>query len=92
MRLIDKDALVQELDDKEIPYNAEIGKIIWEAPVIEERKKGKWIIEESLGYIFRSIYFVCPFCRNTLDRDRLNAGRGDANFCPNCGAELEMNT
>ena len=51
---------------------------------------GKWIVKENRGFIFRSIYLVCPFCRDTLDPSGLNAGRGDANFCPNCGAELEM--
>lgn len=90
MRLIDADLLIQKLNEREIPYNADVNEAIRKAPTVEERKKGKWIIKERGDFIFYSIYFVCPFCRNTLDPDGLNAGRGDANFCPNCGAEMEV--
>lgn len=30
----------------------------------------------------------CPVCNNTLDLRGVNAGRGDANYCPNCGADM----
>lgn len=30
----------------------------------------------------------CPKCGNFLDMRGVNAGRGDANFCPNCGAQM----
>lgn len=31
----------------------------------------------------------CSKCGNTLDMDGVNAGRGDANFCPNCGKKMK---
>lgn len=48
-----------------------------------ERKKGKWI---KIGHFGRS--YKCNQCGNSLDFDGVNVGRGDANFCPNCGADM----
>ena len=48
-----------------------------------ERKTGKW---EDSGW---KIIYKCSECGNYLDFSGLNAGRGDANFCPNCGARME---
>ena len=33
--------------------------------------------------------YKCSNCRNYLDFRGVNAGRGDANYCPNCGAEMD---
>ena len=32
----------------------------------------------------------CPLCHRYLDLRGVNAGRGDANYCPNCGAKMEV--
>ena len=32
--------------------------------------------------------FKCSNCGNYLDFGGVNAGRGDANYCPNCGAKM----
>lgn len=48
-----------------------------------ERKTGKWI---KVGHWGRS--YKCNQCGNYLDFDGVNTGRGDANFCPNCGTEM----
>lgn len=48
-----------------------------------ERKKGKW---KKIGHLGR--HYRCDQCGNTLDFDGVNTGRGDANFCPNCGADM----
>ena len=50
-----------------------------------ERKTGKWI---KVGHWGRS--YKCNQCGNYLDFDGVNAGRGDANFCPNCGADMRQ--
>jgi len=49
-----------------------------------ERKKGEWI---KVGHWGRS--YKCNQCGNYLDFDGVNAGRGDVNFCPNCGADMK---
>lgn len=49
---------------------------------LEQQKIGEWIKEHG------SIY-KCSNCGNFLDFDGVNAGRGDANYCPNCGAKME---
>ena len=50
-------------------------------PVVhgEWKKIGVW------GRVYR-----CNQCGNFLDFDGVNAGRGDANFCPNCGAKMDV--
>lgn len=47
-----------------------------------ERKTGKWI---RIG----SNTFKCSECGNFLNFRGVNAGRGDAKYCPNCGDKME---
>lgn len=100
MRLIDADAL-NSMKFHDLPYthiipygceaksyergwNDAIDSIVEGEPTIEpERKKGEWI---KVGHWGRS--YKCNQCGNYLDFDGVNAGRGDANFCPNCGADM----
>jgi len=51
------------------------------------RPKGKWI-NAKVGKLFPSNDYKCSECNNILDFDGLNCGRGDANFCPNCGVDM----
>lgn len=51
-----------------------------------ERKTGRWIHLSRHKWIRTH---KCDQCGNILDFDGVNAGRGDANFCPNCGARME---
>lgn len=44
---------------------------------------GEWIKMDKRGNNVQ-----CSKCRNTLDLRGVNAGRGDANYCPNCGAKM----
>lgn len=53
-----------------------------------ERKTGRWI-SAKVGKLFPSNDFKCSVCGNILDFDGVNAGRGDANYCPNCGAKMK---
>ena len=56
---------------------------------LKEQKEGKWIMKSD-GFIFRQEWGVCSNCGNTLDFAGLNAGRGNGNFCPNCGAKMDI--
>ena len=56
--------------------------------VIPKPKTGHWI-NVKVGKLFPSNDFKCSECGNILDFDGVNCGRGDANFCPNCGAKME---
>ena len=50
-----------------------------------EPKKGKWIkMSRWWGRVYK-----CNQCRNYLDFDGVNAGRGSANYCPNCGCRMD---
>lgn len=33
--------------------------------------------------------YKCSSCGQFLDFRGVNAGRGDANYCPNCGAQMD---
>lgn len=53
----------------------------------EPVKHARWIDQQHL--IFKHEIFKCSNCGNFLDFGGVNAGRGDANYCPNCGAKME---
>ena len=55
------------------------------APVVH----GKWLNDFCGKGRFSKRIVQCSLCRNFLDLDGVNAGRGDANFCPNCGAKMD---
>lgn len=51
------------------------------------QRHGRWI---PLDGWFNKNIAKCSVCGNTLNMDGVNAGRGDANFCPHCGARMDM--
>ena len=63
-------------------YNSRSVKAIKQLPPIQP-KRGKWIKTARWGRVY-----YCDQCRNYLDFDGVNAGRGSTNFCPNCGADM----
>ena len=88
--LIDRDALKKAIgkvygcDWDYVDKYFHVAEAVNSLPSAEpERKKGEWI---KVGYFGRS--YKCNQCGNYLDFDGVNAGRGDVNFCPNCGAEM----
>ena len=48
----------------------------------EPVKHAHWIDQKHGTY-------KCSNCGNFLDFRGVNAGRGDANYCPNCGARMD---
>ncbi len=51
---------------------------------VHENAHGEWIKIDKRGKNVR-----CSKCGNTLDLRGVNAGRGDANYCPNCGIKMD---
>ena len=49
---------------------------------VEPVKHGHWIKVDKHTV-------KCSECGNYLDMCGVNAGRGDANYCPNCGAKMD---
>lgn len=88
MRLIDADATIKEIKARnpdDVSYeDAWAITCIEHAPTIEPERTGKWIKEKSRGQLYQ-----CSACGNYLDFRGVNAGRGSANYCPNCGARME---
>lgn len=55
----------------------------------------EWIYAVDKCWLFATFtgkdIVKCSKCGNTLDMSGVNAGRGDANFCPNCGRKMNDN-
>ena len=68
---------VEIYDDYAVPV-----EYLEQLPPIQP-KRGKWIKTARWGRVY-----YCNQCRNYLDFDGVNAGRGSTNFCPNCGADM----
>ena len=91
MRLIDADAAIESLTEYGNGRTVYIGveeaaRRIEQLPSAQpERKTGRWIHLSRHKWIRTH---KCDQCGNILDFDGVNAGRGDANFCPNCGADM----
>ncbi len=86
MRLIDADALIQDLKDHKIPFNADINEAIIVAPTIDAVpvKHGHWICmplwkHEHPDYVPANYYMccVCSVCHHPA--------WWTPNFCSNCG-------
>ena len=82
------DALREYLIGKRCPDDGTLtcrlieNEVINKLPPIQP-KRGKWIKTARWGRVY-----YCDQCRNYLDFDGVNAGRGSTNFCPNCGADM----
>lgn len=86
MRLIDADALMQNIPSEEI-----IAKMaVAHAPTIE-RKHGEWIAGESWsdGYGMGEQYGRCYVCSECSHMVQDNYKECLMNFCPNCGADMK---
>lgn len=57
----------------------------------DNTKHGHWIsaCQTKFDKLFFPQMFKCSVCGNYLDFDGINAGRGDTNYCPHCGAKMD---
>ena len=92
---IDRDQAIETVkfydgDPDGIPWAIRSLKVVPAAdvkPVVRGRWKqtgGKYSRDKTID---RRI-LTCSVCGNVLGMEAVNCGRGDANFCPNCGADL----
>ena len=51
-----------------------------------ERKTGRWILYDKRFPWSKD--YKCSECGNYINLSGINGGRGDANYCPNCGAKM----
>ena len=63
-----------------ITFHTKHGKEVEFAKV----RHGKWKKSGNWGRVYK-----CDQCGSYLDFDGVNAGRGSANYCPNCGARMD---
>ena len=52
-----------------------------------EPQEGHWI-QYDKRFPWRH-HYKCSVCGNYLDFTGVNGGRGEANYCPNCGAKMK---
>ena len=95
MRLIDKDALNERMYHDAFETDSDMQKwdggcwirykmfenAIKDAPTIEERKTGEWIRKISVVDCATFVGDECSQCGYFKSM-------GQANFCPNCGADM----
>ena len=79
--LIDKAALIAEYDRVHVGPPGGARKLMEDAPIIEERKTGRWKMEPDPYGFFEEIP-VCSECGCTTEM------RKTYKFCPNCGADM----
>ena len=83
MRLVDADAMTEmvrkAVRTSESPWThyAYVQKMINDAPTVEP-KKGKW-----RNYNGSTLMFCCTSCEDYITNAK-------SNFCPNCGAKMEV--
>ena len=68
-----------------IEINTQI-KQVPAADVVEVRH-GRWLRDGARSQNRQIV--KCSICGNYLYLGGLNGGRGDANYCPNCGAKMD---
>lgn len=56
----------------------------------QPEQKGRWIPIQRAFFSKEVVQVKCSECGNLLDLIGVNCGRGDANYCPNCGAKMEV--
>ena len=77
------------VSNSEVERDPDIVRLCADAGILEyvKPKTGHWI-NAKVGKLFPSNDFKCSECGNILDFNGVNCGRGDANYCPNCGAKM----
>ena len=101
---IKREAAINEFAAREDFYDAEWGNKRFTTSDVEEILKsipaadvvpvvrGRWVQTGGKYSRHKTIdrrILTCSVCGNTLYMEGVNAGRGDANFCPNCGAKMD---
>lgn len=99
MRLIDADAMIEDLATKGVGFaRATVDpryktiidwaiRVTKAQPTIEERKTGRWIPQNHnkvFGNITTCLYYY-PVCSGCG-----HTGDFNMNYCPNCGARMEV--
>lgn len=82
MRLIDADALKEEVNKKNVVGRFNTLLLIDKAPIIEERTQGEWIKWNFKTFGAMGDWeYKCSNCEKVYG--------GEYNFCPNCGADMQ---
>jgi hypothetical protein len=79
MRLIDADELMEHVGRDKLDSREAIMEMVKNAPTIEPRQKGKWILNRSGAYCCSKCMEPCATYVMMRPRDR---------FCKMCGADM----
>ena len=83
MVLIDADALKAVFrKEYKVSFTDAIDEVIDAQPTVEERKKGKWILDDKSGR------YRCSECLSVASRDD-NGAESLSDYCGVCGARME---
>ena len=85
MRPIDADALIEFCAERWIPLN--IDAVNMQPTIQPEQYEGHWILYDKRFPWSKD--YKCSECGNYINLSGINGGRGDAKYCPNCGAKMK---
>ena len=85
MRLIDADALKEEVNKKKIVGRFNTIMLIDNAPTVEERPQGEWIGKEEYDDYPNKKVCECSECGKMI----CISHNDFPNFCENCGAKMK---
>lgn len=107
MGYIEREAIMQKFADHversnnsdfaQVPTWNQAVQIVEDFPAADVRPvvHGRWVQTGGKYSRHKTIdrrILTCSVCGNFLSMDGVNAGRGDANYCPNCGADMREET
>ena len=99
---ISKDKIIQDIEEEIGISNMALDEDVWfnrglktalsyikKTPTadVQPVKHGRWIKQEGF---WNKNTVKCSLCGNYLDMNGVNGGRSDANYCPNCGARMDL--
>lgn len=81
---------VRELDEIDYHFHSALIRLMYKRIEELESEENRQLPKRDEWIRIDKYTVQCPLCHRYLDLRGVNAGRGDANYCPNCGAKMEV--
>lgn len=89
MRLIDADALLRDLNNRNIPFNADVNEAIIFAPTVDPYKHGHDTGEDRYFHCSVCGYGVADVYESRNSKVYVFEKQKNWKYCPHCGAKMD---